>query len=88
LVDLFCKAWGEGQTWENKFADGPHEANFLKLDCSRLKSVFDWKPRWDIFDAVAKTVEWTRVYLSKGDICNIMDKQILEFLDNGVQQYV
>ena len=40
LVDLFCRAWGEGQTWENHFAGGPHEANFLKLDCSRLRQVF------------------------------------------------
>ena len=30
LVDLFCNAWGEDQTWENRFMGGPHEANFLK----------------------------------------------------------
>ena len=33
LVDLFCECWGEGQSWENRFMGGPHEANFLKLDC-------------------------------------------------------
>ena len=33
LVDLFCSKWGQGQTWENRFVGGPHEANFLKLDC-------------------------------------------------------
>lgn len=62
LVELFCEAWGEGQTWENHFAGGPHEANFLKLDCSRLRSVFGWKPAWGVRQAVEKTVEWTKAW--------------------------
>lgn len=88
LVDLFCDTWGEGQRWENKFVGGPHEAGFLKLDCSKLKSVFHWKPRWHIQQAVARTVEWTRIYLQKDDICAIMDKQINEFLECGEHQNV
>ena len=40
LVDLFCKHWGKGLKWINKYDGGPHEANFLKLDCSKLKSTF------------------------------------------------
>jgi CDP-glucose 4,6-dehydratase len=80
LVDLFCKKWGEGQRWENKFVGGPHEANFLKLDCSKLRTIFVWRPRWDVASAIDKTVDWTKVYLAKGDIPAIMDKQIAEFL--------
>ena len=38
LVDLFCRAWGGDAAWENQAeANAPHEANFLKLDCSKLK---------------------------------------------------
>ena len=37
LVDLFVKHWGEGLKWINKYDGGPHEANFLKLDCSNLQ---------------------------------------------------
>lgn len=80
LVDLFCEKWGQEQVWESKFVGGPHEANFLKLDCSKLKATFGWQSRWDISDAIDKTVEWTKVYLSNGDIPAIMDKQIAEFL--------
>lgn len=79
LTDLFCKEWGQGLSWINQYDGGPHEANFLKLDCSKIKTTFNWKPRWDIKYAIEKTVEWTKVYLSKGDIPKIMDKQILEF---------
>ncbi|MFR3768098.1 MAG: CDP-glucose 4,6-dehydratase [Blautia sp.] len=81
LVELFCEAWGEGQTWENHFAGGPHEANFLKLDCSRLRSVFGWKPAWGVRQAVEKTVEWTKAWQSGEDINLIMKKQIQGFLD-------
>lgn len=80
LVDLFCHAWGDGQTWENHFVGGPHEANFLKLDCSRIKSVFNWKPVWNVCTAVEKTVEWTKEWQAGQDINIIMDRQIQEFL--------
>ncbi len=80
LVDLFCKNW-HGLEWENKAeSNAPHEASFLKLDCSKLKATFGWKPTWHIEDAVKKTVEWTKVYLDNGDIKSEMNREIEEFL--------
>lgn len=81
LVDIFCKAWGDGASWKNvSEANAPHEANFLKLDCSKIKTALKWKPRWHITDAVEKTVEWSKAYLSGGDIGAVMEKQIKEYL--------
>lgn len=79
LVDMFCKQWS-GAAWENKSVPGPHEANFLKLDCSKLKAVMDWKPRWHIEEAVRKSVEWTKVFFDGGDVPKEMSKQIAEYL--------
>lgn len=79
LVDMFCKKWGEGQTWEDKFVGGPHEANFLKLDCSKLKTTFDWKPCWNVETAIEKTVKWAKCYLNDENLIECMDKQIKEF---------
>lgn len=81
LVDLFCKKYGEELKWEDKFIGGPHEANFLKLDCSKIKSIFGWKPRWNVEQAVEKTVEWSKEYFNEKDINNCMDKQIEEFFN-------
>lgn len=81
LADLFCAAWGNGQMWKNVSTEGPHEAAFLKLDCSKLRSTFGWRPRWDIRQAVEKTVEWAKAYQAHGDIPACMDKQITEFLN-------
>ena len=81
LVDLFVKHWHEDIKWEDKSEkDAPHEANFLKLDCSKLKSTFGWKPRWNLDKAVEKVVEWTKCYFSGGDVRACMDKQIEEYL--------
>lgn len=81
LVDVFCKKWGAGQSWENVSTDGPHEATFLKLDCSKLKQVFKWEPRWYIDEAIEKTVEWAKCYQVGDDIAECMEKQIKEFLN-------
>ncbi|MCD7767109.1 MAG: CDP-glucose 4,6-dehydratase [Lachnospiraceae bacterium] len=83
LVDLFCEKWGEGQTWINQCDNGPHEANFLKLDCSKVKHVFGWKPRWHVEEAVAKTVEWAKVYYAGQDVPACMETQIREFTRTG-----
>ena len=82
LVDLFCRYWGDRAKWVNKSDGGPHEANFLKLDCSKLKSVFGWKPVWGVEQAIEKTVEWTKIYAAGEDVPACMDKQINEFFEN------
>lgn len=86
LVDLFCEKWNttaagdEQMSWINQSeANAPHEANFLKLDCSKIKRVFGWKPRWGVEEAIEKTVEWSRVYFANDDIPKCMDDQIEEF---------
>lgn len=80
LVDLFVKKWGGGAKWVNRYDGGPHEANFLKLDCSKLKTVFGWQPRWNLDTAIEKVVEWSRCWMSGGDVRACMDAQIAEFL--------
>ncbi|MDE6685985.1 MAG: CDP-glucose 4,6-dehydratase [Lachnospiraceae bacterium] len=84
LADLFCKHWmalsGEQISWINRHDGGPHEASFLKLDCSMIKSVLGWKPTWDIGMAVEKSVEWYYEYKYGRDIRAVTERQIKEFL--------
>lgn len=83
LVDLFVKHWGEGMKWIDKYDGGSHEANFLKLDCSKLKKTFGWQPHWDLNIAIEKVVEWSKCWLTNGDIEKCMNKQIEEFMKVG-----
>lgn len=81
LVELFCRCWSEGAAWENKAeVNAPHEANFLKLDCSRVKMVFGWKPRWHIVECMDMVCRFSKVYLAGGDVPAEMDAEIAEFL--------
>ena len=79
LAGIFCDAWGDGLTYEAKHRDGPHEANFLKLDCSLVKNTFGWQHVWNAPEAVRRTVAWTKVYAAGGDVSDVTRRQIAEF---------
>ena len=84
LVDLFCNEWKE-QTmeevkWINVYDGGPHEAGYLKLDCSKIKSTFEWKQKWNIEEAMERIVEWTKCYFNQENIIKCMEQQICEFV--------
>lgn len=81
LVDIFCEKWGGNASWKNVCeANAVHEANFLKLDCSKIKSVFKWAPTWHIDTAIEKTVQWSKTWLTNGDVATCMEEQIREYL--------
>lgn len=81
LVDLFCKHWGTDAKWENQAEENaPHEANFLKLDCSKIKSVFGWRPRWHIDECMEMTCRFSKVWMNGEDIPTEMDYEINCFL--------
>ena len=80
LADIFCRAWGDGACWQTHADGGPHEAHFLKLDCSKIKSELGWKPRWHIKEAVEKTVEWAKAWEQGVDMRTVSEEQIRAFL--------
>lgn len=82
LVELFCRHWGEGAAWENKAeANAPHEASFLKLDCSKLKATFGWQPRWHMEECMEMTCRFAKKWLAGESIPDEMDAEIGAFLD-------
>jgi CDP-glucose 4,6-dehydratase len=61
--------WGEGARWQlESQASSPHEAHHLKLDCSKARSAFGWRPLWDLEKALAKIVEWHKLSLQGGNL--------------------
>ncbi len=84
LATLFCNTWkryfDQEIVWETKNENGPHEANYLKLDCSRIKSVFGWRQRWDIQETMDRIVSWTGTQLRGADVSECMKQQIQEYM--------
>ena len=84
IVDVFVSKWGDNMNWINQYDGGPHEADFLKLDCSKLKATFNWKPHWNLDTAIEKVCEWSKCWINNEDVRACMDKEINEFLKEGI----
>ncbi len=89
IVNMFCASWNaktsDGKdwgsvSWINKHDGGPHEANFLKLDCSLVKSVFGWKPVWNIDKAIEMVVQFSKRRIADpASVAEEMRAEIEEF---------
>ena len=79
IVEKMAKEWGNDPKWiidENNFF---HEANYLKLDCSKAYSKLNWRPKWNLEQALLKIIEWHKLE-RKGKNCNeICLSQIREY---------
>ena len=80
IADLFIKNWGDNTNWINESKENaPHEAAFLKLDCSKAKSRLDWAPVWHIEKATAETVAWYKAWHEGHDMKAFTREQIDSF---------
>lgn len=62
IVEKLTKSWGEGANWALDGGDHPHEAHYLKLDCSKAKARLDWHPRWHLDETLDKIINWHKYY--------------------------
>lgn len=81
LANLFCKSWGEALKWVDlSDENNVHEANFLKLDIAKVKSVFGLVPIWGISETIEKTIEWAKAYYNGVNINTLMEQQIISYM--------
>lgn len=85
LTRIFCDKW-ERYTetpvlWTIYSARGLHEANFLKLDCSKIKSILGWKPKWNIEEAVDCTIQVYLEFEKKERLQRTVQEQIKKYLE-------
>ena len=81
LVELFIEKWNNNIEWINFNDNGPYEANYLKLDCSKLKNIFGWHSMWNLYIAMEKVVEWTKSWIEGKDVVRCMNQQIKDFFE-------
>ena len=82
IVEKLTKAWGEGASWVLDGGDHPHEAHYLKLDCSKAKMRLDWHPRWHLEEALGAIIEWQRAYRDGKDMRELTLRQIGAYNDS------
>jgi CDP-glucose 4,6-dehydratase len=81
IVEKLTQSWGEGASWVLDAGDHPHEAHYLKLDCSKAKARLDWHPRWHLEDALGAIVDWHRAYRNGEEMQSQTLKQIQQYVD-------
>jgi len=79
IVRRMCELHGNGSRYEIDGGNHPHEAHYLKLDCSKARSRLDWQPRWDLNKALTSIIAWVTVYLADGDVRKCCLEQITEY---------
>ena len=79
IVRKICYQWADGASYEVDRGPHPHEAHFLKLDCSKAKARLNWVPRWNLEPAIDRVLEWLRVYRQGGDLREVCRRQIREY---------
>lgn len=80
VIDLLISGWGETARWEKEELEQPHEANLLKLDCSKARAQLGWFPKWNLDVALQKIVEWQKAYQAKEDMQKISIAQINDYM--------
>lgn len=76
VIDLFVGRWGGSASWQQDDSAQPHEAQLLKLDCSKAKQHLHWFPKWHIETALDKIVDWHRAFASQADMRIITKEHI------------
>ena len=79
ITNKICKIWGENAAYKVDSTPQPHEANYLKLDCSKAKAELSWTPRWNIEKSLSCIVDWNKAFLKGEDMREICNIQIREY---------
>jgi len=79
IIERMTQEWGAGASWSLDGQDHPHEATYLKLDCSKARGQLGWHPRWDIGQTIAKIVEWHKACDQGADMRSMTLAQITTY---------
>lgn len=82
IIDSICHMWGEGASYSIDGNPHPHEANYLKLDCSKVQAELNWFPRWNIQTTIETIVHWNKAFLKGENIRNITEEQIEKYFNS------
>jgi CDP-glucose 4,6-dehydratase len=79
IIDRFTQQWGGGASWQRDHADHPHEAHYLKLDCSKARTRLGWQSKWILTQALEKIIAWHKAHDGGADMREFSLKQIAAF---------
>jgi CDP-glucose 4,6-dehydratase len=82
VVEILISGWSEAASWKKEGSEQPHEANLLKLDCSKARINLGWIPKWDLEVATQKIVQWQKAYQAKRNMQEVSLAQINDYMSS------
>jgi CDP-glucose 4,6-dehydratase len=82
IVEHMCEKWSSGAAYEIDEGNHPHEAHFLKLDCSKSRARLLWQPKWHLEKTLGTIIDWTHSYRSGDDLRRVCLEQIADYIGN------
>lgn len=82
LVDIFISYWDPSVSWKKEGLEQPHEANLLKLDCSKARIQLGWIPKWNLNVAIERIVQWHKAFQAREDMRAISLSQINHYMSS------
>jgi len=83
ITKTICEIWGNGASYEVDSNPQPHEANYLKLDCSKAKAELGWIPKWNIHTTLKSIVEWNKAFQEGENIREVTINQIIKYYSSS-----
>ncbi|MGZ5094999.1 MAG: CDP-glucose 4,6-dehydratase [Burkholderiales bacterium] len=84
IAEHLAKNWGKSAAWTADPGDHPHEAGYLKLDCSKARARLGWTPRLDLEVALSWITDWHRAHLAGDDMHRFSQQQIEHYMNGAV----
>jgi CDP-glucose 4,6-dehydratase len=82
IVEQLTREWGDGASWSLDQGEHPHEAHYLKLDCSKAAMRLGWWPRWQLQSAIRHIAAWHKAHLAGENMREITLSQIDNYLNS------
>jgi CDP-glucose 4,6-dehydratase len=82
ILDKMVANWNDHASWELDKNNNPHEAGYLKLDCSKAAAKLNWKPKWDLDFTLGKIINWHQSFLNGSNIHDECLNEIVEYQRN------
>lgn len=79
ILESIISSW-PGSSWTLDQAETPHEARYLKLDISKAADRLQWKPIWQLKDALNRIVGWHKAWLNKENMQNFCKEEIKDYM--------
>ncbi|SCB95524.1 CDP-glucose 4,6-dehydratase [Kosakonia oryziphila] len=85
IVETMVKIWGDDAAWLLDGNEHPHEAHYLKLDCSKARMRLGWQPRWNLVETLQRIVKWHKAWIAGEDMLACSRNEISEYMKTSLK---